>query len=95
MDWTGLIVTVLELLVVAAGGAVGSFARLYDASANPFSSAPDPNAQPDEWRCPDRAEFARVLGNVRSRSYRGSNRDGARLRALTLRDPLWDRELDG
>jgi hypothetical protein len=90
MDWVELV-----LLLVQVVDATASWADSDAKSENPFSSAPDPNAEPDNWRCPDSVEFAKISGDVHAHAEARSNSERGLPIALTNLDPLWDRELDG
>jgi hypothetical protein len=90
MDFVDLVLLLVQVVVETA-----SWADSDGRSENPFSSAPDPNAEPDNWRCPDAVEFAKIFGDVHAHAETRSNSERGLPIARTNRDPLWDRQLDG
>jgi hypothetical protein len=49
----------------------------------------------DDWKCPDAAEFGRILRRQDHRVNRRGARDALPSLSLNDRHALWDRELDG
>jgi hypothetical protein len=54
---------------------------------------PSPPVEPDNWRCPDAAEFARIFGGPGSRTNDRRAGDFPILSSARSH-PLWDRDLD-
>lgn len=81
--------------------------RLVESQSRGPLTGPTLESPPDDWRCPDASEIARIMGappearvaNLSSSMWDGHDSGQARasLRPLSLtwHHPMWDRELDG
>jgi hypothetical protein len=87
MEWVvPAIQCVLELTIT-----VGTLIAEYH-EASTTQAARRAAVQPDDWKCPDTAEFARVL----RRQNEATDVPAEDLSSLSLKrkHPLWDRDLD-
>src|SRR5262249_10348721 len=90
MDWAELIVNLIGIVLEA--GLWYSVDR--SSAAQRRGSGNLRKAEPDDWRCPDASEIARVVsGSVaQARDRRAEAPFGP---PTGSQDPLWDRDLDG
>jgi hypothetical protein len=89
MEWVlPVVICLLELL-----GAVG---QIISCAQDATTSRTEHRlSKADDWKCPDAAEFGRILRRQDHRANERAARDALPSLSLNNRHALWDRELDG